>query len=56
MLRQQEAYIMGRLEELDKKEKRYQHLLQLETELRLLEQRLKQNPDYDRMRDDIRKE
>ena len=56
LLRQQETYIMGRLDELDKKEKRYQHLLQLETELRLLEQRLKQHPSYDQMRDQIRRE
>lgn len=56
LLRQQESYIMGRLDELDTKEKRYQHLLQLETELRLLEQRLKQYPNYDQMRNQIRKE
>ena len=47
---------MGRLNELDKKENRYQHLLQLETELRLLEQRLKQYPNYDQMRNDVSKE
>lgn len=50
LLRQQESYIMGRLAELDTKEKRYQHLLQLEKELRLLEQQLKQHPDYEKSR------
>ncbi len=56
LLRQQEAYIMGRLNDLDKNEKRYQHLLKLETELRLLEQKLKQYPNYEQMRDQVRRE
>ncbi len=53
LLRQQESYIMGRLAELDTKEKRYQHLLQLEKELRLLEQQLKQHPDYEKSRNQV---